>query len=238
MEAIYLESTVRESSEIGRTSSLRKKNFVACVVYGEGKKTLPLKIERGHLIKFMHAHHGGENIVITLKVADPESKKPLEKPVIIKEIQTHPVSGELLHVDFNEISLTKRIIVKVPIHSIGEPIGVKQDGGTLEHVLWEVEVECLPTQIPEKLEADVTNMKIGDTVQVKDLKVPEGAVIKHEGDAIVFNVVPPYKEELPVEAAAEAAPSSEPELIKKEKKPVEGAEEEAAKTAKPETKEK
>ena len=116
-------------------------------------------------------------MVITLKVSSPEHKKVEEKPVIIKEIQAHPVHDEILHVDFNEISLTKRIVVKVPIHSVGEAVGVKQDGGTLEHVLWEVDVECLPTQIPGKLTVDVTSMKIGDFVQVKNLTVPEGATI-------------------------------------------------------------
>ena len=243
MEAIYLEATVREKEEVGKSSALRHKGFVPCVVYGEGKKTLVLKIERGRLLKFMHAHHGGENMVITLQVSSPEHKKAEERPVIIKEIQTHPVHDEILHVDFNEISLTKRIVVKVPIHSVGESVGVKQDGGTLEHVLWEIEVECLPTQIPEKLTVDVASMKIGDFVQVKDLPVPEGATIKHELEAIVFSVVAPLKEEVAPEAAgtAEAASSTEPEVIKKEKKPVEGEEEEAKPAkpaAKPETKEK
>jgi large subunit ribosomal protein L25 len=238
MEEIYLEATVREDAEIGKNSALRNKGFVPCVVYGEGKKTLSLKIERGRLLKFMHAHHGRENMVITLKVTLASNKKVEEKPVIIKEIQTHPVNDEILHLDFNEISLTKRIVVKVPIHSVGEPVGVKQDGGTLEHVLWELDVECLPTQIPEKLTVDVTNMKIGDFIQVKNLVVPAGVAVKHELDAIVFSVVPPQKEEVTPEAAAAAAeaaaPSStEPEVIKKEKKPVEGEEE-----AKPETKEK
>lgn len=226
MEAIYLEAEVRVDSEVGKSHLLRKSNFVPCVVYGEGKATLPLKIDRGRLIKFMHAHHGGENMVITLKVAPSAGKKAEEKAVLIKELQTHPVSGDILHVDFNEISLTKRIEVKVPIESKGEAAGVKQDGGTLEHILWEIEVECLPTQIPEKIEVDVTNLKIGDSVHVKDLTVPAGVKVKHEGDAIVFSLVPPYKEEVAGEAAAgEAAAGAEPEVIKKEKKPVEGEEE-------------
>ncbi|HAJ57775.1 MAG TPA: 50S ribosomal protein L25 [Candidatus Omnitrophica bacterium] len=226
MEAIYLEAEVREDSEVGKSHLLRKNNFVPCIVYGEGKKTVPLKIDRGRLIKFMHAHHGGENMVITLKVASSSDKKTEEKAVLIKELQTHPVSGDILHVDFNEISLTKRIEVKVPVASKGEAVGVKQDGGTLEHIIWEIEVECLPTQIPEKIEVDVTNLKIGDYVHVKDLVVPEGVIVKHEQDAIVFSLVPPHKEELAGEAAVgEAATSAEPEVIKKEKKPVEGEEE-------------
>jgi len=189
----------------------------------------------------MHAHHGGENMIITLKVALDAKKKADERPVLIKEIQSHPVSGEILHVDFNEISLTKRLTVKVPIHSKGEPVGVKQDGGTLEHILWEVEVECLPTEIPEKLEVDVAAMKIGDTVHVKDLAVPEGVVIKHEMEAIVLSVVPPHKEEVVAPEAGAAvegaATSAEPEVIKKEKKVAEEGEEEAGKgEAKPKEK--
>lgn len=229
MEAIYLDATIRETAEVGRNKALRRASLVPAVVYGEGKKTLPLKIERGHLIKFMHAHHGGENIVITLRVVPPGgAKKAEEKPVIIKEIQSHPVNGEILHVDFNEVSLTKRIVVKIPIAGKGEPVGVKQDGGTLEQVLWEIEVECLPTEIPGKVEVDVANLKIGDIIQVKGLAVPEGVAIKHEADAIVFSVVPPQKVEVAAEAAPEAAAAAaEPEVIKKEKKPAEeGAEEE------------
>lgn len=227
MEAIYLDVELRQDSEVGKSHLLRKNNFVPCVVYGEGKKTLSLKIDRGQLIKFMHAHHGGENMVITLKVGSADQKKAQEKAVLIKEIQKHPVTDDILHVDFNEVSLTKRIVVKVPIHSKGEPVGVKQDGGTLEHILWEMEVECLPTQIPEKLEVDVSAMKIGDTVHVKDMTLPDGVVSKQDMDAIVFNVVAPHLEEAvaPEAALGEGAASTEPEVIKKEKKPVEGEEE-------------
>ncbi|MFH0941264.1 MAG: 50S ribosomal protein L25 [Candidatus Omnitrophota bacterium] len=240
MEAIYLDTSVREDAEIGKSHLLRKQNVVPCVVYGEGKKTLSLKIDRGHLVKFMHAHHGGENIVITLKVASPESKKAQEKAVLIKEIQKHPVSGDILHVDFNEVSLTKRIVVKVPIASSGEPVGVKQEGGSLEHILWEVDVECLPTQIPGKLEIDVTNLKIGDFITVKDLPVPEGVTIKHDIEALVFSVMAPMKVEEAVAteagAGAEGATGAEPEVIKKEKKPVEGEEEEVKGKSEPKPK--
>ena len=236
MEAIYLDAAIRETTEIGKSQILRRNNFVPCVVYGEGKKTLALKIERGRLIKFMHAHHGGENIVITLRVSEPGEKKAEEKAVIIKEIQSHPVTDEILHLDFNEISLTKRIQVKVPIVGKGEPVGVKQEGGTLEQVLWEIEVECLPTQIPERLNVDVANLKIGDIVQVKNLIASEGVTIKHEAEAIVFSVVAPLKEEVVAEVPVEgAAAAAEPEVIKKEKKP---AEEAGAEEGKGEAKEK
>jgi large subunit ribosomal protein L25 len=226
MEAIYLEAKLREDAEVGKSRILRHQGFVPCVVYGEGKKTLSLKIERSRLIKFMHAHHGGENMVITLKISG--GKKDEEKAVLIKEIQNHPVSGDILHVDFNEISLTKKISVKVPVAAVGEPVGVKQEGGTLEHVIWEVEVECLPTHIPEKLTVDVSNMKIGDTVYLKDIPVPPDVVIKHDLESIVFSLLAPLKEEVAsteAVAAEGAAASAEPEVIKKEKNPAEETEE-------------
>lgn len=231
MEELFLEAILRQEAEVGKSNLLRKEGFVPCVVYGEGHKTLSLKIERSRLIKFMHAHHGGENLVITLKIGSTGKEAIKDKPVIIKEIQTHPVSGELMHVDFNEISLTKRITVEIPIEAKGEAVGVKQEGGTLEHILWEVEVDCLPTQIPEKIEIDVTNMKIGETIHVKDLVVPQGVVIKHDLEAMVLTLVPPHKEELPQEGEAAEATSTEPEVIKKEKKPAEEAEGEEPKNA-------
>lgn len=224
MEEIFLEAVVRQDAEIHKSSFLRKQGFIPCVVYGEGHKTLSLKIERSRLIKFMHAHHGGENLVITLKISSQGQKAEKDRPVIIKEMQTHPVNGDLIHVDFHEVSLTKRLMVEVPIAVKGDAVGVKQDGGTLEQILWEVEVECLPTQIPEKIEVDVTAMKIGETIHVKDLVVPQGVVIKHDIESIVLTLAPPHKEELPGEGEAVEAVSTEPEVIKKEKKLVEEAE--------------
>ncbi|MFH1692565.1 MAG: 50S ribosomal protein L25 [Candidatus Omnitrophota bacterium] len=224
MEEFFLEAMVRQDAEIRKNNLLRKQGFVPCVVYGEGHKTLSLKIERSRLIKFMHAHHGGENLVITLKISSQGKETIKDRPVIIQELQTHPVSGDLVHVDFHEVSLTKRLIVEIPIEAKGDAVGVKQDGGTLEHILWEVEVECLPTKIPEKIEVDVTNMKIGETIHVKDLVVPADVVIKHDLESIVFTLVPPHKEELPEEGEAAEAVSAEPEVIKKEKKPVEEVE--------------
>jgi len=123
-----------------------------------------------------------------------------------------------LHVDFNQISLTKEIIVKVPIHAKGEPVGVKQDEGSLEHNIWEIEVECLPTQIPENIDVDVSELNIGDAIHVRDLTIPEGVKVKTEEDAVVLSVIPPRKvEEVAPEGEEEAAPE-EPEAIK-EKKP-------------------
>ena len=142
--------------------------------------------------------------------------------MLIKGIQLDPVKDEVIHVDFNEISLTEKIKVKVPIVDKGEAIGVKRDEGVLEHILWEVEVECLPTQIPQKLEVDVTKLEIGQDIFVKDIPVPEGVKILADPESIAVSVKPP-KEEIILEEPAEGL--AEPEMIR-EKKPE--SEEEAA----------
>lgn len=232
MQNVYLDCLVREEIGKNKLSALRQNGFVPAIVYGQDKKSLAIKINRSQLVKFMHAHQGIENMIITLRISGNEkSKTQEEKSVLIKEIQFDPVKEEILHIDFNQISLTKAIVIKVPIQSKGEAIGVKQDGGILTHVLWELEIECLPTSIPEKIEVDVTNMKIGDTVHIKDLTIPQGAKVLADSEAIVFTLVPPKKVEVAEEvAAAEAAPT-EPEVIK-EKKEKEEEEGEATKTTK------
>lgn len=236
MEKAYLDYFLREELGKNKLGVLRRTGFVPAVVYGKGKKTLSIKLDRSHLIKFMHTHHGGENMVIMLRVASDGKKKDSqeEKAVLIKNIQYEPVKDSILHIDFNEISLTEAIAVKVPIESKGESEGVKKEGGVLTHVLWELEIECLPTQIPEKIEIDITNMKIGDNIYVRDLSVPDGVKVLTDKEAIVFTLTAPKKEEIPVEVPQEV--SAEPEVIK-EKKEKEGTpEEEGTKKEKSEEK--
>ncbi|MFC1709467.1 50S ribosomal protein L25 [Candidatus Omnitrophota bacterium] len=231
MEKVKLDCFIREDIGRSKISVLRKSGFVPAIVYGQGESPLAIKLNRSQLIKFMHAHHGGENMVISLAVADSEKNKSSnrEKSVLIKDIQYHPVSDEILHIDFNQISLTKTIEVKVPIEAKGEAQGVKQEGGVLTHILWELEVECLPTKIPEKIEFDVTNMNIGDATHVKDLTIPEGITVLTDKEAIVFTLAAPKKEEI-VEEVPEGEAAAEPEVIKKEKEEGEG---EAAEEEKP-----
>jgi large subunit ribosomal protein L25 len=156
---------------------------------------------------------------VTLKIADGKVK---DKTVVIKEIQRDPIKDSVLHVDFNEISLTDTLKVNVPVHSKGEPEGVKKDGGILEHIMWEVQVECLPTDIPEKIDVDVSNLKISEAIYVKNLVLSDKIKVLNDPELIIMIVKPPK-----VEVAKEEVPgadSSEPELIrkKKEEAPEEG----------------
>jgi large subunit ribosomal protein L25 len=141
--------------------------------------------------------------------------------VLIKQIQQDPVHGEITHVDFHAIILSEQIRVKVPVVLKGEPVGVKQDRGVLEHFLREVEVECLPTAIPKDIEHDVSQMKIGDTLHLKDLIVPAGSKMMSDPEGVIASVLTP-KEEKIEEVTVEAV--TEPEVIREKKPEAEGEE--------------
>ncbi|MBI4981751.1 MAG: 50S ribosomal protein L25 [Candidatus Omnitrophica bacterium] len=222
MEEILLDAEKRQEIGKGKVKHLRDEGILPAVVYYGGKNSLALKISRSQLLKLIHQHHI-ETAVINLKVKDDTSKK--SRPCLIKEIQYDPVHGNIVHVDFNEISLTKAIKVNVPVVAKGESIGVKQEGGSLEHILWEVEVECLPTNIPKEIEVDITQLKLGDSIHVKDMVAPSGVKILTDAEGIVLSIAAPMKEE--VAAAVEGEEAKEPEVIKEKKEALaaEGAEE-------------
>lgn len=200
---------------------LRREGCVPGVLYGKAVKATPIVVSRHDLIKFLHAR-AGEHGLATLRLE--QDGKSTERPVLIKAVQHDPVLGAILHVDFQTIVLTEQIRIKVPLALRGEPVGVKQEGGVLEHFLREIEVECLPTQIPNQIEYDISALKIGDTIHVRDLAVPPGARITTDPESVIASVLAPKEEK--VEEAAAAV--TEPEVIR-EKKPE--AEEAAAEGA-------
>ncbi len=223
MEEIILNAELRQ--EIGRikAKNLREKGFMPSVIYGEGKKALPIKVVTSELIKLVHKHRL-ENALINLKINNDKDKKA--RVCLIKEIQYDPVHGDVVHVDFNEISLNKAIKINIPVAAKGQAIGVKQDGGSLEHILWEIEVECLPTAIPEEIAVDVSLLKIGNAIHIKDINFPPGVKVLNDSEAVVLHVAAPMKEEVPVEAV-EGEEKKEPEVIKEKKEVAsESAEEE------------
>lgn len=231
MEEIFLDVEARP--EVGKVNvkHLRDKGFVPAVVYAEGKESLSIKILTSHLVKLVHQHHI-ENAIINLKVKDDSKQK--SRACLIKEIQYDPVTGDIKHLDFNEISLTKAIKVNVPVTVKGESIGVKQEGGSLEHILWEIEIECLPTDIPKDIEVDVSALKTGESIHIKDIKFASNLKVLSDPNSVVISVAAPMKEEVPAEAV-EGEEKKEPEVIKEKKEvPAEG--EEAGKEEKKEKK--
>ncbi|HLD40738.1 MAG TPA: 50S ribosomal protein L25 [Candidatus Omnitrophota bacterium] len=220
MEEVILEVEKRTDIGTGRVNRLRKAAGLPAVVYGEGQSPINLQLSAKEFAGIVAGHKGG-SFMIKLRIKDGSKRE--DKAVLIKEIQHHPVKDNVIHVDFNEISLTKNIRVKVPVAAKGEAIGVKRDAGVLDHVIWELEIECLPASIPEVIEVDVSNLQIGQSIHVKDVVVPAGVKVLNDPEAAVLAVAAPTKEEaaLPAEAA-EGQAKLEPEVIKEKKEKVEG----------------
>ncbi|MFA5388710.1 MAG: 50S ribosomal protein L25 [Candidatus Omnitrophota bacterium] len=234
MDFVELKAGIREEKGKEKNKRLRATGLVPGVVYRKGEPSLSLKIDSKSLAKTLHTD-AGENVIIKLFVEGDKKKK--ERIVVIKELQKDPVKDILVHVDLNEISLTETLKVKVPLMAKGEAIGVKQEGGVLQHVMWEVEVECLPTNIPDKIDADVTNLAIGGTISLKDIPAPEGVKILGDPESIVFSVEHVKTVEEAVAAPAAEGEASEPELIREKKEKEEAEGEETAEAPKPEKKE-
>ncbi len=219
MEEILLDAELRQELGKGKVKDLRGKGFMPAVVYGEGRESMPIKISTSVLLKLIHRCRV-EGVIINLKIKEELGQK--SRACLIKEIQYDPVHGDMVHVDFNEISLSKKIKIAVPVTVKGEAVGVKQEGGSLEHILWEVEVECLPMDIPKGVEIDISHLKLDESIHVKDLVLPSGVRILNDPGAVVLTVAAPMKEEAPAEAL-EGEEKKEPEVIKEKKEvPVEG----------------
>ena len=227
MEEIKLDVQIRDQIGRRKVKAVYREDCVPAIVYGGKKKSpTPIKVDRRAYERIMR-HHQGQSVVFHLNVMEGD-KKLRDYSVIVKEEQHGPVSDSLVHIDFHRISLTEELEVKIPITTKGEASGVKNDGGSLDHVIWELDVICLPTNIPEKIAVDVTELEIGDAIHIKDIVLPEGVRTKHDPEAILVSVVPPMKE---VEVPAEGEEGDiEPEVTKEKK--AEGAEEESEEKAK------
>src|SRR5438093_2565267 len=211
----------RQTTGRGGPRQARFAGKVPAVIYGHGRDTQPLELEAKALGKELTGTEPASTI-IELGVDGKAAVKTL-----IREIQRHPVRPDIIHVDFYEIHAAEKVKLKVPVHLVGAPDGVRNAGGVLDQVTREVEIEVLPEQIPDRVELDVTALKIGDSLHVRQLVIPD-AVILTGAELTIATVVPPRAEEVaapPPEAATEVA---EPELIRKVREGEEGEEGEAA----------
>jgi large subunit ribosomal protein L25 len=228
MEEIILDVALRDAIGRSKTKDLRRKGFIPGVLYAQGKDSQAIQVSNSDLLRLVHQHRL-ESVVVHLRVSSGEAKvakKDKTRPCLIKEIQYDPVKGDIIHDDFNEISLSKTVKVNVPVVAKGESLGVKQEGGSLEHILWELEVECLPTDIPKEIAVDVSQLKIGDAIHIKDITFPAAIKVLNDPEAIVLSVVAPLKEEVIAPPLVEGEEKVEPEVIKEKKEvPEEEAEE-------------
>ena len=221
MKTIELKVESREAVGKKAAKGVRRGGKIPAILYGEGVKPTPLAVNEKEFHQVTHTK-AGSNVLISLKIEGAKAKK--DPTCLIKEVQRNPVTDAVFHVDFAAISLTEKIRIKVPLilKDAGEAIGVKE-GGVLDVVHHEIEVECLPTEIPERFEVAVKHLKIGDAIHLKELEIPPGVTPLLSGEEVVITLHPPEKAE---EAAAPAEGVTEPEVIEKGKKekPEEGAE--------------
>ena len=229
MANVILKAQLRTETGKRVAKDLRNQGLVPANVYKGSKGAVSLQVVKNDLREVLSTK-AGENVIITLKISGVTDAQ--DKTVLIKEIQREPIMDEILHVDFGEISLTEMLKVNVPLVSKGEAVGVKVDDGVLEHIMWELQVEYLPTNIPEKIDVDVSGMKIGDSIFVKNIVAPEGVKILNDGELIAVSVKAKKVEAPKEELAPEGAEA--PELIRKKK---EEGEEELAETSKEAAKE-
>lgn len=231
MKTIELKAELRDTVGKKATKGVRRAGKIPAVLYGRALQATPLAVSQKEFYRVTHTKAGG-NVLIGLKIEDAKSKK--ETICLVKEVQRNPVTDEVYHVDFAAISLTEKIRIKVPlvIKDAQEAIGVKE-GGVLDLVYHEIEVECLPTEIPERIETSVKHLKIGDAIHLKELDIPQGITPLLEAEEVVISLHPPQKEK---EVAATAEAAAEPEVIEKGKK--EKPEEAAAAQVAPEKTEK
>lgn len=211
MERLTLNAEKRDRAGKGVARALRREGFVPSVLYRAGY-SIPIKINRKELSRFISST-AGEQVMVSLEFPDGEKRL-----AILKDYQVDPIKGELLHSDFFEVLLTEKVRVTVAVTTTGEPLGVKRDGGILQHGIREIEIECLPDRIPGHITVDVSALELGKSIHVNDLSLGEGIKILTNPEEVIATVTSVVEEE-----AVPAGPEvSEPELIKKGKKEEEG----------------
>jgi large subunit ribosomal protein L25 len=215
---ITVSAEPRESRGKNEARRLRVKGLAPAVLYGSGGKAVAVSVSPKEIHRILHSNTG-HNTIFNLSVQGGE-----DTPAMIVDWQSDPVKENLLHVDLKRIDLTKRIAVKVRVHTTGEPKGVKLQGGLLEVITREVEIECLPDEIPESYTVDVTELMIGQNLRAGEIPLGGSVKLVSAPEQVVAHVVTLKVEvvETPAEEGAVAATPAEPEVIKKGKKEEEG----------------
>lgn len=219
MEKIALTARVREKTGKGVARGLRRNAGIPAVLYSHGKST-PISIGSKEITKVLSTE-GGEHALINLTLEGAEAR---ERMALIKDYQLDPIRGAIMHVDLMEVAMNEKVKVSVAVHVTGTAAGVKE-GGILQLALRELEVECLPDEIPDFIEVDVSALKVNESLHVRSIKAPGGVKLLDDPDATVVTIQPPISD-AKLEQMLSAAPpaeTGEPELVKKPKKEAEAA---------------
>lgn len=202
-------------TEMGKNASgrLRRQGLVPAILYGQSMVSVPLILKKKDIIEILKSETG-ENTIFRVAY-DSE-----EKDVMIKEVQINPVTDELTHVDLISISMDKPVRVSVPVELLGEPVGVKVEGGLVDFLLRELDIECLPREIPESIKIDISQLHLHQSFKVMNLELSPGIKVLHEPQVAIVVISSVAEEAAPAttEEVIETAEAKEPEVIKKERK--------------------
>lgn len=213
-DQLTIEVAPRSATGKNANRRLRAGGQIPGIVYGAGRDSVPVAVDRRTVLDLMR-EAGDENAIYVLKLSGTDKSRH----VMIRDMDVHPVTRQVRHIDFQRILLTEKLRVQVPIEVVGTPTGVKNEGGVLDFVTREVEVECLPTDIPHHFEVEVSELHLGQHLEAKDLTIPEGVELVESPERVIVSVSVPRmvveeeeEEELLIEAEAE-----EPEVIGRRK---------------------
>ncbi len=207
MKTVELNVAVRHKTGKEIARKLRNQGLIPAIIYGPGSEPVPLAVKANELKRVLYRYRG-EQILFNLTLEDNGSTT--QKMALVKELQYHPVTDEILHVDFYEISMEREVEVEVPIELVGKAKGVEA-GGHLQQLLHTMTVACLPGAIPDKIQVDVSGLEVGDVLHVRDLTPPEGVrYLDNPDEPVVTILAPEETEEVAEEGAEEAeAPATE-----------------------------
>jgi large subunit ribosomal protein L25 len=215
MERPVLSAEIRGGVGKGKARKLRAKGLIPAIFYSPQSQSIPLVIDSKEFVKTLQTE-AGENVLIDLNIRKGDQAD--RKVVMVKDIQIDPLQGTTLHTDFYEVAMNEMVTVEVPIHLVGKPEGIKM-GGILEQIRRVIQIQCLPGDIPKRIDVDVSPLKIGDSIHVQDIQT-EKAKILFDTNFTIATVVPPVVEEKKVveEVVAEAAEEVEVKEKEEEEK--------------------
>jgi large subunit ribosomal protein L25 len=213
MKSVALKAYPRSQVQRAEVKKLRAAGRVPATIYGRQAQPQNLEVVFDEITDLLH-HSVSENVLVDLSVENDARSKRL---ALVQDVQHHPLSGKVLHVDLHEVAENEKVTVSVPLESSGEASGVKNSGGTLEHVMFNLKVRCLPKDLPEQIVVDVSALEIGKSIHLGDVKAPEGVEILGDKSRTVFSVAAPRAEEEVAATAAAVPAAGDVEMLKEKK---------------------
>ncbi len=213
MKSVALSAQSRTEARRKGARKVRSLGRIPAVIYGRHNPPQNLEVDSKAFELLVHQAHT-EIILVDLTIAGDSKPSRL---AIVQDVQHHPLSQAPLHIDFHEVKADEKVTIEVPVEATGIADGVKNGGGTLEHVRFRVKVRCLPADLPEQIVVDVSHLKVGETLHIGEIKAPSGVELLGDAKIPVFAVAAPVTEEAAAAAPGAEGDAKQPEMIKEKK---------------------